>query len=283
MVDCYLGLGSNVGDKVGYLLQAKRLLGADEGIDILDASRLYRTEPVGMASQDRFVNAVLRISTGLEPRELLQRCHAIERTLKRERRERWGPRTLDIDLLLYGDRRVEEEGLTVPHPRMWERAFVVWPLADLAPDLKLDGISVAERKRAFGEARGIEALIDYDKAETVAVIGASQKPERYAYRAQRLLLERGYSVIPVSPKGGSYQGIEGVARIEDSPFPVHTVTLYLSPEKQSQVLEGIAKRRPRRVIFNPGSESPSSEAWLRKRGIATKRACTLVMLQMGQF
>lgn len=283
MIDCFLGLGSNVGDKVGYLLQAKRLLGALERIEIVEASRLYRTEPVGMASQDRFINAALRISTELEPRELLQRCHEVERILKRERRERWGPRTLDIDLLLYGDRLVDEEGLTVPHPRMWERAFVVWPLADLAPDLEVGGITVAERKRAFGEARGIEALIDYDKAETVAIIGASQKPERYAYRAQRLLLERGYSVVPVSPKAGSYQGIEGVARIEDSPFPVDTVTVYLSPEKQSQVLQGIAKQRPRRVIFNPGAESARSEAWLRERGMATQRACTLVLLQMGQF
>ena len=131
----YLALGSNIGDRVAHLQLAVDSLAATAGIDVVAVSRVYETAPVGGPPQDAFLNAVVAIETGLDAHVLLRRGQAIEEAAARVRAERWGPRTLDVDVLLVGDLQFDEPELTVPHPRMWERGFVLAPLRDVAPDL----------------------------------------------------------------------------------------------------------------------------------------------------
>jgi 2-amino-4-hydroxy-6-hydroxymethyldihydropteridine diphosphokinase len=135
----FVGIGSNLGDREGNLRQAVELLSAEDGIDVVAVSEIRETDPVGPVEQGPFLNAAIRIKTDLGPRELLERLLAVEQRLGRVRRERWGPRTIDLDLLLYGDEVVDEPGLTVPHPRLHERRFALEPLADLAPGLEIPG------------------------------------------------------------------------------------------------------------------------------------------------
>ena len=129
----YVGLGSNLGDRSAHLLLGLSALSRLPQTHLLRLSPVYETEPVG-PPQPPYLNLVAELETGLAPRALLLEMLRIERALGRERRERWGPRTLDLDLLLYGDLVLEEEGLTVPHPRLHERAFVLVPLLDLLPE-----------------------------------------------------------------------------------------------------------------------------------------------------
>lgn len=136
-VMAYLGLGSNLGDRARNLAEAARRLASPGGLTVLRASPLYETDPVGVTDQPPFLNQVLEVETGLPAAELLARCLQVEAGLGRVRRERWGPRTLDIDILLYGQEVIDEPGLQVPHPRLAERAFVLVPLLDLAPRLAL--------------------------------------------------------------------------------------------------------------------------------------------------
>lgn len=136
----YVGLGANLGPREITLLRAVDLLGATEGVDVLAVSQLRETEPVGVADQPPFLNGAVRIETSLEPRALLDCLLAIERSLGRVRGERWGPRTLDLDLLVYGRESVDEPGLRVPHPRLHERRFALAPLAELDPDLVVPGV-----------------------------------------------------------------------------------------------------------------------------------------------
>ena len=127
----YIGLGTNLGDRETNLDRAIELLDRDD-IRVLRTSRFRETEPVGYAAQPPFLNAAVLIETSLAPRELLDRLLAIERELGRVRRgPRFGPRTIDLDLLLYGERVIDEPGLTVPHPRLHERRFVLEPLQEL--------------------------------------------------------------------------------------------------------------------------------------------------------
>ncbi|MBA5778674.1 2-amino-4-hydroxy-6-hydroxymethyldihydropteridine diphosphokinase [Stappia sp. F7233] len=140
-----LGLGSNIGDTKAHLDRALRLLGEGGDIRIAARSSDYRTPPWGPVPQDDYRNACVIIETGLPPRDLLDRCLDVERRMGRVRDVRWGPRIIDIDVLIYGDSRVEEEGLSIPHPRMGERAFVLVPLAEIWPDAPLgDGRTAAE-------------------------------------------------------------------------------------------------------------------------------------------
>ena len=132
----YLALGSNMGDRLATLQRAVDLLDARSGIDVVRSSRVYETEPVG-PPQPPYLNAVIEIRTDLEPRELLKECQAVEAELGRVRAERWGPRTIDVDVLTYDEREVTEPDLEIPHPRMHERAFVLIPLSDLAADPSL--------------------------------------------------------------------------------------------------------------------------------------------------
>lgn len=127
----FLGLGSNVGDRWRFLSEAVAALP-----DVVAVSPVYETQPVGgPATQGQYLNAVVELATERSPRELLELARALEERAGRERDEHHGPRTLDVDVLLVGDHRVEEPDLVVPHPRMWRRRFVLAPLADLAPEL----------------------------------------------------------------------------------------------------------------------------------------------------
>jgi len=144
MAVAYVGFGSNLGDKVGYIREASKALQAHEAVHRFRLSSFYRTAPVGKTDQDWFVNAVGEMDTNLSPKDLLEACADIENALKRIRGIRWGPRTIDLDLLLYDDDSVETEELKIPHPRMHDRAFVLVPLAELAPDLRLRGRKVGD-------------------------------------------------------------------------------------------------------------------------------------------
>ncbi len=126
----FLALGSNLGDRLAHLRGAVAAMP-----DVVGVSRVYETAPVGGPEQGQYLNAVVELDTDLTPRELLDLCHRLEDAAGRVRAERWGPRTLDVDVLLVGDVVVDEPDLQVPHPRLWERAFVLVPLADLAPEL----------------------------------------------------------------------------------------------------------------------------------------------------
>ncbi len=129
----YLGLGSNEGDRLEYLQQAVNGLGATPGIDVAAVSPVYETDPVGGPPQSRYLNAVVAIDTALPARDLLVRAKQLEAAAGRTAGARWGPRPLDVDILLVGDERVADPDLVVPHPRMPERHFVLAPLADLDP------------------------------------------------------------------------------------------------------------------------------------------------------
>ncbi|MER8955715.1 2-amino-4-hydroxy-6-hydroxymethyldihydropteridine diphosphokinase [Mesorhizobium sp. M0833] len=153
----YLSLGGNLGDPATSMAAALGILDADESTRVVAVSSLYRTPPWGKLDQPDFLNAAAEISTALAPRDLLDLCLDAERKLKRVREERWGPRLIDIDILVFGDRVIHETGLEVPHPRMLERAFVLAPLAEIAPELVVDGKSVSERLAAV-DTSGIERL-----------------------------------------------------------------------------------------------------------------------------
>lgn len=132
MIEAFVGLGSNLGDRLSNLGAAVDLLGRESGFVLRRVSMAYESEPVG-PPQPRYLNAVAQIGTLLAPRASLARLHAIEETLGRVRRERWGSREIDLDLLLYGDRVIQETGLLVPHPLLASRAFALLPLAEIAP------------------------------------------------------------------------------------------------------------------------------------------------------
>jgi 2-amino-4-hydroxy-6-hydroxymethyldihydropteridine diphosphokinase len=136
----YVGLGANLGPREVTLLRAADLLAAADGVEVVAVSQLRETEPVGLVEQPPFLNGVVAIDTSLSPRTLLDLLLEVERSLGRVRGERWGPRTIDLDLLVYGDERVDEEGLHVPHPRLHERRFALEPLAELDPTLRIPGL-----------------------------------------------------------------------------------------------------------------------------------------------
>jgi 2-amino-4-hydroxy-6-hydroxymethyldihydropteridine diphosphokinase len=134
VIECYVGLGSNLGDRLGLLAAAVELLGREEAFAVHGLSRVWETEPVG-PPQPLFLNAAVRVATLVSPRATLQRLLAIEERLGRLRRERWGPREIDLDLLLFGE-RVLPGPPRLPHPRLHERGFVLAPLCELAPDVR---------------------------------------------------------------------------------------------------------------------------------------------------
>lgn len=153
----FLSLGGNLGDPRKSMASALRFLADDANVDVVAVSSLYRTPPWGKLDQPDFLNAAAELSTSLSPHELLDLCLGTEKKLKRVREERWGPRLIDIDILVFGDRVIQETGLEVPHPRMLERAFVLAPLDEIAPQLSVDGKSVSERLATVDTA-GIERL-----------------------------------------------------------------------------------------------------------------------------
>jgi len=138
-VDACVGLGSNVGDRRAHLQAARDAMAALPGTALIAFSSVHETEPVGVSGQGLYLNAAARLRTELDSRDLLEALMSIERAEGRQRSagaQRWGPRTLDLDLLLYGDRVIEGPGLIVPHPRMHQRAFVLAPLSEVAPEMR---------------------------------------------------------------------------------------------------------------------------------------------------
>jgi 2-amino-4-hydroxy-6-hydroxymethyldihydropteridine diphosphokinase len=140
MTRAYVGVGTNLGDRAAMIRAAIEQLRLEQGIEVVAVSSTRETDPVGLVEQPRFLNAAVALETELSARELLDRLLGIERRLGRTRAgPRFGPRTIDLDLLVYGDARIDEPGLEVPHPRLHERLFALEPLADLDPDLVVPG------------------------------------------------------------------------------------------------------------------------------------------------
>ena len=140
MPRAYVGLGANLGDREAALTGAVDALAADPAIEVVAVSSFRETDPVGYPDQPRFLNGAAALDTELGPRELLDRLLAIERAMGRTREgPKYGPRTLDLDLLLYGDLELDEPGLAIPHPRLHERAFALGPLLELNPVLEIPG------------------------------------------------------------------------------------------------------------------------------------------------
>ena len=151
MPSAFIGIGANLGERERSIQDALRLLEAHAGIDVVAVSKIRETDPVGVVDQPRFLNAAAKVQTTLSPRVLLDRLLGIERELGRVRVERYGPRTIDLDLLVYGDEVVDEPGLRVPHARLHERKFVLEPLNDLDPGLVVPGL---------GEVRALLAELE---------------------------------------------------------------------------------------------------------------------------
>ena len=157
-VEAFVGLGANLENPMQQVSQAVTELGGIDHTRLLAASSLYRSDPVGYADQPHFINAVAKLQTRLSPHELLDALHVIENRHGRRRSVRNAPRTLDLDLLIYGVLVLQEEGLTLPHPRMHERAFVLMPLAELAPDACVPGRGPVAQLLAQVDRSGVEKL-----------------------------------------------------------------------------------------------------------------------------
>lgn len=147
----FLGLGGNLGDPRRAMASALAHVAADGQTRVVAVSSLYRTPPWGKTDQPEFLNAVAKVATRHRPRELLEMCLSAEAGLHRRRAERWGPRNIDVDILLFDDVEMEEEGLVIPHPRMLERAFVMVPLAEIAPDLAVKGTTARDHAARLGQ------------------------------------------------------------------------------------------------------------------------------------
>ena len=132
----YISLGSNIGNRLQYLQQAVRLLQDEKNVKVRQVSSVYETDPVGYVDQDAFLNIVVELETSLTPHELLKKCNEIEAELGRTREIHWGPRTVDLDILLYNEENMKTENLIIPHPRMTERGFVLIPLVEIKPRFK---------------------------------------------------------------------------------------------------------------------------------------------------
>lgn len=141
----YISIGSNLGDRLANLVGGLQVLLANQELELTRVSSVYETAPWGKTDQPEFLNACAGFRTRLAPGELLKRCQAAEMALHRQRREHWGPRTLDVDIVLFENRQVSEPDLVIPHPRLAERAFVIIPLLELNPTVTLpDGGKVAD-------------------------------------------------------------------------------------------------------------------------------------------
>ena len=142
MSKAYLGLGTNIGDRLNYLNQACILLNSYDDITITNKSSIYETKAWGYTEQNDFLNMCIEIKTRLNPQNLLKICNEVEQKLNRERIIRWGPRTIDIDILFFNNIILQEENLEIPHPRITERAFVLIPLMDINPNLNIKNKSI---------------------------------------------------------------------------------------------------------------------------------------------
>ncbi|ANU24703.1 2-amino-4-hydroxy-6-hydroxymethyldihydropteridine diphosphokinase [Planococcus donghaensis] len=159
MNQSYLSLGSNMGDRFEMLRQAVSQLSKSPSITVTRISSLYETDPVGFTEQEPFLNMVVQLETELDAFKLLDVCQEIEHNLNRKRLVRWGPRTIDLDILLYNRDNIESERLIVPHPRMEERAFVMVPLLELAPEFKIVHSFKADGVRLWKSYKDVEAFL----------------------------------------------------------------------------------------------------------------------------
>ncbi|WP_391118884.1 2-amino-4-hydroxy-6-hydroxymethyldihydropteridine diphosphokinase [Psychrobacillus sp. L3] len=167
----YLSLGSNIGDRLDYLRRAVQLLRESESVQMNKVSSVYETDPVGYVDQGAFLNVVVELETLLSPHQLLKKCNEIEEDLGRTRDIHWGPRTVDLDILLYNEENMKTEDLIIPHPRMTERGFVLVPLVELNPDLvepltKHSLLKLAhvqkEGVRKWKTLDGVDAFVHFD-------------------------------------------------------------------------------------------------------------------------
>lgn len=158
MSRAWLGLGGNIGDVEAAMASALRRLDAEDGIAVTAVSALYKTPPWGVTDQPWFLNCCAEIETSLSPQNLLKACQAAEHAGKRERKIRWGPRTIDIDVLMFEGVESDDKALTLPHPRMHERAFVLLPLAEIAAGEVLRGRLITEWAAAI-DGEDVERLV----------------------------------------------------------------------------------------------------------------------------
>ena len=143
MAEAYLELGTNLGDRIGYLARALSLLEETDGVTLGVMSRVYRSKAWGVMEQPDFLNICIQIETTLQPHALLAECKRIEKVLGRQVRERWGPREIDVDILMMQGVDIDTPTLTIPHARLAERRFVLDPLSDIAPRWEFDGVPVS--------------------------------------------------------------------------------------------------------------------------------------------
>ena len=155
--DAVVALGSNIGDKFANMNRAIEILVRRGDITLIGRSRDFKTPPWGKTDQDWFANAVITIATDLTPRQLLDRCQSVEQEMGRVHVEKWGPRLIDLDILTFGDTNIAEADFTVPHPHLTERAFVLAPMADVAPDVVVKGKRVADWLRDV-DVTGVDAV-----------------------------------------------------------------------------------------------------------------------------
>jgi 2-amino-4-hydroxy-6-hydroxymethyldihydropteridine diphosphokinase len=178
-VTAFLGLGANVGDRLETITSCLFVLDDVDGIAVEDVSAVYETAPWGVEDQDPFLNAVVRVRTTLSARALLEDCHRTEAAFGRDRdaEQRWGPRPLDIDLLLYGDEVIDEPDLVVPHPRIAERAFVLVPLMEVFPGgtLPPDGRRLTQVLNALAPIEGVDLFVRLD--DVPGTEGRIRRPE----------------------------------------------------------------------------------------------------------
>lgn len=152
MVTAYIGLGANLGDREANINRALVEIARSAGCKLTRVSSIYETEPVGFRDQPDFLNAVAEIETDLRPRELMAVLSEIERRIGRKEIFKWGPRIVDLDILLYGDQSLKEDNLEIPHPEMRQRAFVLTPLAEIAPQVRhpASGLTAQEMSAEIG-------------------------------------------------------------------------------------------------------------------------------------
>ncbi|WP_144513499.1 2-amino-4-hydroxy-6-hydroxymethyldihydropteridine diphosphokinase [Bacillus sp. FJAT-22090] len=167
----YVSLGSNIGNRLHYLQRAVQLLRESSRIEVEKVSSIYETDPVGYVDQSPFLNMVVELKTSLSPHELLKKCNEIEAELGRTREIHWGPRTVDLDILLYNEEIMKTESLLIPHPRMTERGFVLIPLVEINPVLTEPGsertfVELANVQREgvhlWRTFRGIDAFVHFE-------------------------------------------------------------------------------------------------------------------------
>lgn len=167
MNKAYLGLGTNMGDRIEYITSACEILSNNENIKIINKSNIYETKAWGYTDQADFLNLCLEIETSLDEYKLLETCQEVEQKLNRERIIRWGPRTIDVDILFFNDIILDNENLSLPHPRISERAFVLIPLMDLNKNLLIKGKVISEY---------LNSLTNEERDEVKEYIGDEKKP-----------------------------------------------------------------------------------------------------------